>query len=44
MPEAVQSFASSGGDAEVPPDYRAAVDRYYQLVFEQLVPEQVEAP
>ena len=44
LPEAVQPFASSGGDADVPTDYRAAVDRYYQLVLEQLVPEQVESP
>ena len=49
LPGAEQPFATSGGEAEVPPGYRAAVDRYYQLVLEQLVREQlvlkqVEAP
>jgi hypothetical protein len=41
LPEAVRPFASSGGEADVPPDYRAAVDRYYQLVLDQLVLEQL---
>lgn len=44
LPEAVQPFASSGGEAEVPPDYRAAVDRYYQLVLEQLASKHAEGP
>lgn len=37
LPESMRPYARSGGEAEVSPEYRAAVDLYYQLVLESLL-------